>query len=74
MIAKRKQKGHGPKKTGSLVTFDNGGTQQFMLEFYETEILSVTPDKSDATTEEIKQVKFELFTERMTFKYGSKTS
>lgn len=74
MIAKRKQKGHGPKKTGSLVTFDNGGTQQFMLEFYETEILSVTPDKSDATSEEIKQVKFELFTERMTFKYGSKTS
>ncbi len=68
----RTLKGHGPNKTGSLVTFDNGGNQLFTLEFFETEILSVTADKSDATTEEIKQVKFEMFTERMTFKYGSK--
>lgn len=71
-VPKRKLKGHGSNKTGSLVTFDNGGKQQFTLEFYETEILAVTADKSDATSEEIKQVKFEMFTERMTFKYGSK--
>lgn len=70
MKSERAQRGHGPKATGSLVTFDNGKTETFTLEFFETEILSVTPDKSDSTTEEIKQVKFELFTERMTFKYG----
>jgi hypothetical protein len=70
MIPKRTQRGHGANKTGSLVTFDNGGTQQFELEFYETEILSIAPDKSDSTSEEIKQVKVEMFTERMTFKYG----
>jgi len=72
MVTERAQRGHGANKTGSLVTFDNAGNQQFTLEFFETEILSVTPDKSDSTTEEIKQVKIEMFTERMTFKYGGK--
>lgn len=71
MQPKRTMRGHGANKTGSLVTFDNGKTQQFTLEFYETEIVSVTPDKSDSTTEEVKQVKIEMFTERMSFKYGS---
>jgi hypothetical protein len=66
---KRTQRGHGANKTGSLVTFDNARSQMFTLEFYETELISVTPDKSDATTEEVKQVKFEMFTERMTFTY-----
>jgi phage tail-like protein len=66
----REQRGHGPKKTGSLVTFDNGKQTHFTLEFFETEIISITPEKSDATSEEVKLVKVELFTERMTFKYG----
>lgn len=73
MQHKRTQRVHSAEKkgkTGSLTVYDNGGTQQFMLEFYETEIISVTPDKSDAGSEEIKLVKFEMFTEKMTFTYG----
>lgn len=70
MQVERTKPQHGANKTGSLITFDNGRTQTFELEFFETEILSVTPDKSDATTEEAKLVKIEMFTERMSFKYG----
>lgn len=34
------------------------------------DIVSVTPDKSDATSEEVKQVRIELYTESMKLKYG----
>ena len=33
------------------------------------DILNIQPDKSDATTEEIKQVKVDLYVESMSFKY-----
>ncbi len=42
-----------------------------MVEFYEAEIIAVTPDKLDATSEEIKQVKIDLFTEKMAFSYAA---
>jgi phage tail-like protein len=59
-----------PKHTGQIVTYDNGKNPLFTVEFFEAEIIAVTPDKSDAGSEDIKQVKIDLFCEWMTFKYG----
>jgi hypothetical protein len=36
-----------------------------------SEIVSVTPDKHDSSSEEIKHVKVEIFSELMAFKYGA---
>jgi phage tail-like protein len=58
------------KMHGTLETFDNSEKTLFTLEFFGADIIAVTPDRSDATSEEIKQVKVELYTERMSFKYG----
>jgi phage tail-like protein len=58
------------KMHGSLECFDNSEKTLFTVEFFGSDIISVTPDRSDATSEEIKQVKVELYTEKMTFKYG----
>jgi phage tail-like protein len=60
-----------PGRTGSLTTFDNSRNQLFMLQFYGANICNVQPDKSDSSTEEIKQVKVELYTERMDFQYAA---
>jgi phage tail-like protein len=38
--------------------------------FLHADIVSVTPDRADASTEEIKQVKVELYAELMGFSYG----
>ena len=57
------------KLNGQLDTYDNELQPVFTLELFGADILSVTPDKSDATSEELKLVKIELHTERMTFKY-----
>jgi phage tail-like protein len=54
---------------GQLDTYDNEMQPIFSLEFFGADIVSVTPDKSDATSEELKLVKVEMFTESMTFKY-----
>jgi phage tail-like protein len=58
-----------PKHTGQITTYDNGQNLLFTVEFFEAEIFAITPDKSDAGSEEIKQVKIDLFCERMKFKY-----
>ena len=68
-------KGNGtvrnPKKMhGQIECFDNAGKTLFTVEFFGSDIVSVTPDRSDAGSEEIKQVKVELYTEKMTFKYA----
>jgi phage tail-like protein len=55
---------------GQLETFDNELEPIFTLEFFGADIVSVTPDRSDATSEEIKLVKVELYTEKMTFSYA----
>lgn len=57
--------------TGMLQCFDNSEQKQdlFTLEFEGADIFNVQPDKLDAGSEEIKQVKVELYTESMTFKY-----
>jgi hypothetical protein len=55
---------------GTIETFDNADKTLFTLEFFGADIVAVTPDRSEATSEEIKLVKVELYTEKMSFKYG----
>lgn len=70
-VKDRVVKGTVPGKLhGHLQTFDSGRSLLFDVEFMGGDILSVTPDRSDSSSEEIKQVKVELYTEGMTFKYG----
>ncbi len=64
-------RGHAAQKAGMIQTFDQEKRPLFTLEFFEADILNVQPDKSDASTEEIKQVKIDLFTEKMTFSYAA---
>lgn len=52
---------------GRIDVYDNEMKVNFWLEFGGADIVSVTPDKSDATSEELKQVKIELYTEKMDF-------
>jgi hypothetical protein len=59
---------------GQIDTFDNAlGTKSaqshFMLEFFNADITNAQPDKSDAGSEEMKQIKFDLYTESMKFTY-----
>lgn len=54
---------------GHIQTYDNEYKPLFTLEFGGADIVSVTPDKSDAASEEIKLCKIELFTERMSMFY-----
>ncbi len=75
MAEKREQMTHkdkaATKQSGQIVTYDNAGKNLFTVQFYEAEIIAVTPDKSDAGSEEIKLVKIDLFTEWMTFEYAA---
>jgi phage tail-like protein len=54
---------------GSITTFDNSGADLFELKFINADIVSITPDKLDSGTEEIKQLKVEIYTESMEFNY-----
>ena len=54
---------------GSIQTYDNEWRSLFTVRFDGADILSVTPDKADATSEEIKMCKVELYTEKMSFDY-----
>jgi phage tail-like protein len=59
-----------PKRLhGTINTFDNGHDVHFNVQFFGADIVSITPDKADATTEEIKMVKVELYVEHMQFDY-----
>lgn len=55
---------------GQIDTYDNELKPIFTVEFFGADIISVTPEKSDATSEEVKLVKVELYTEKMTFSYA----
>ena len=59
---------------GSIMTYDPTGALLLTLHYFGADIVSVTPDKSDASSEEIKQVKIELCTERMEFEYPQRTA
>jgi phage tail-like protein len=56
------------KLHGQLYTFDAERRPLFTLEYFGADIISATPDRSDSSSEDIKQVKVELYIERMTFK------
>ena len=45
------------------------GHNLFTLSFTGADIANVQPDKSDASSEEVKQVKIELYTETMKLNY-----
>jgi phage tail-like protein len=65
-------KGEAPANLqGTLTTYDNAGGRLFSVEMDHCDIVSVTPDKADASSEEINQVKVELYTEGMKFRYGA---
>lgn len=69
-MLKRGVKGEVPGRlTGMIQTFDNDNRDLFTLSFTGADILNVQPDKSDAQSEEIKQVKIDLYTEKMKFEY-----
>jgi phage tail-like protein len=68
-IGNKSRGGQPSSLHGEIVTYDNEGSNGFTLEFTGADIVSVTPDRSDATTEEIKQVKVEVYTESMKFTY-----
>lgn len=55
---------------GMIEVFDQDGKTIFGIEFFGAEIFNVSPEKSDASSEEIKLVKIELYTERMKFAYN----
>ncbi len=57
--------------TGYIQTYDNQNAPLFMVQFSGAEIIAVTPDKSDSSTEEIKQVKVDISLEAMTFDYSA---
>lgn len=56
---------------GEINTYDNEGNVLFTVQYLGAEIFNVTHDKSDAASEEIKQVKIELCVESMTISYAS---
>lgn len=56
---------------GSIDVFDQDGKTIFGVQFYGAEIFNVAPEKSDASSEDIKLVKVELYTEKMTFSYSA---
>ncbi len=57
------------KLHGSITTFDQQHRELFRLNFMGAEIVSVTPEKSDSATEDMKLVKVEIYTEAMEFDY-----
>jgi phage tail-like protein len=52
---------------GSIMTYDNELRPVFSLDFEGADIVSITPDRSDATSEEVKMCKVEIYTEKMDF-------
>lgn len=59
------------KLSGSIEVLDSGGTRLCEVSFRDSDILAVTPDRSDASSEEIKQVKVDLYCEMLGFSYGT---
>jgi phage tail-like protein len=55
---------------GHIEMFDNQKSTVFSVAFMNADILNIQPDKADATSEEIKQVKVDLYVESMSFKYS----
>ena len=58
------------RATGSITMHDNGNQELCTISLFGCDISGVTPDKLDASSDEIKLVKVELIVERMEFKYA----
>ena len=54
---------------GQIDTYDNEFSSIFRLDFWGADILSITPDRSEASSEEVKMCKIEMHTEKMEFWY-----
>ncbi|CAN5345648.1 hypothetical protein BH11MYX1_BH11MYX1_23140 [soil metagenome] len=54
---------------GAIETYDHDHRTLCTLEFFGADIISVAPDRSDSSSEEIKMSKVEIYTERMSFTY-----
>jgi len=68
----RISKGNVPGRLhGSLETFDHDHRTLCTLTFDGADVVAVTPDRSDSTTEDIKMVKVEIYTESMKFEYNA---
>jgi hypothetical protein len=59
------------RMTGHLTAHDNDGNVLCTIDLLGLEIASIGPDKSDATSQEIKQVRVEVATEAMKFHYAA---
>ena len=59
------------KHGGHIMTFDAERNALCTLHFTGADVISVTPDRSDSSSEDIKQVKVEICTEGMTFEYAT---
>lgn len=69
--AKRVVAGEVPGRLhGQLNTFDNDQRDLFTLQFFGADVISISPDRSDSSSEEIKMCKIELYTESMKFHYS----
>jgi len=69
---KRGVKGEVPGRlNGFIQTFDSDEKKNklFTMSFENADICNVQPDKSDAGSEDIKQVKIDIYTEKMSFEY-----
>jgi hypothetical protein len=55
---------------GHIEYLDNQKKVLATLNFTNADIVSITPDRADATSEEMKYVKVELYTEGMTMQFG----
>ncbi len=74
-MKKRVVQGEVPGRLhGQITTTDNAKTTMFTLELFNCDLVNVQPDKSDATSTEVKQVKIEMYVERMSFTYGGEYS
>jgi phage tail-like protein len=61
----------GKQLHGQIEILDNGFENVLAsVAFTNCDIVSVTPDRQDATTEDIKLVKVEIYSEMMSFDYG----
>ena len=73
-VKKRIVDGEVPGRLHAQIdTYDNSGPDKgvrFSLELLNADILNVQPDKADSTSEEIKQVKVDMYVESMKFTYN----
>jgi hypothetical protein len=69
----RVQKGAPPPSTrmnGGITATDSDGSPLCTVSLFGIDISALGPDKSDSTSQEIKQVKVDITVERMEFKYA----